>query len=164
MGCALRAARAGIFPGFVLQGGESRAGGGRGMEWGGEREKKRNRGKEGTPAAAGWAEGEAEAKLGSDDDAPARVGSPRLRGRLGSRAGPGCARPVASCARRASRLCPGARRGGDHCSLCSRAPGCLCPAAPCSPSPHVFVRRPAWPEPRQAPARWGCGPGCRPGP
>lgn len=126
----------------------------------GEREKKRNRGKEGTPAAAGWAEGEAEAKLGSDDDAPARVGSPRLRGRLGSRAGPGCARPVTPGA----RLCPGARRRGDHCSPCSQAPGCLCAAARCSPSPHVFVRRPAWPEPRQAPARWGCGPGCPPGP
>lgn len=108
---------------------------------------------------AGWAEGEAEAKLGSDDDAPARDGSPRLRGRLGSRAGPGCARPVAPCARPAAGLCPGAQRGGDHCSPCGRAPGCLCAAALCSPSSHVFVRRPAWLEPRRAPARWGCGPG-----
>lgn len=97
--------------------------------------------------------------MGSDDDAPSRVGSPRLCGRLGSRAGPGCARPVTRCAGPAAPLCPGARRGGDHCSQFGRTPGCLCATAPRSPSPHVFVRRPAWLEPRQAPARWGCGPG-----
>lgn len=104
---------------------------------GGEREKKRNRGKEGTPA--GWAEGEAEAKLGSGAAAPARAcGRARVTPRARATRVP--RRPAAAAA--VERSAPGSalarpRRG-------SGAVG----AARAAPHPGVFVR-----EPRSAPLR-----------
>lgn len=104
---------------------------------GGEREKKRNRGKEGTPA--GWAEGEAEAKLGAGAAAPARAcGRARVTRRARATRVP--RRPAAAAA--AARSAPGSalarpRRGAGAVG-----------AARAAVRPGVFVR-----EPRSAPLR-----------
>lgn len=116
---------------------------------GGEREKKRNRGKEGTPA--GWAEGEAEAKLGAGAAAPARAcGRARVTRRARATRVP--RRPAAAAA---ARSAPGsalasppraAARGRSvqperpcaPASLCASLAlplfACLCVSPPAKPS------------------------------
>lgn len=72
-------------------------------------------------------------------------GSPRERGRPGSRAGPQPPPPPPPCAPPQARRWPGpggARRGGGRCSPIGRAPRRLCARAWLSLSSHVFVRLP----------------------
>ncbi|XP_074208189.1 uncharacterized protein LOC141574807 [Camelus bactrianus] len=142
-GCTLRAARAGIFPGFVLQGGKS--GAGRGREGGGsvrrngiaERRGHRQAGQRARPRPS-WAGAPPPPR------APAAgPGSPGERGRPGSRSGPQPPPPPRAPPRAPRWPGPGAaRRGGGGCSPSGRAPQRLCARASLSPSSHVFVRLP----------------------
>lgn len=80
---------------------------------------------------AGWAEGEAEAKLGSDDDAPARDGSPRLRGRLGSARALGALGPWLRALGRRLGSAPGLSEGVITAARAAEHPGVFVPR-PCA--------------------------------